>query len=247
MALNGTPRPSVIEEIVDQILSAINSGELQPGCRLPSEPELAQKLGVGRTSLREALGRMRALGVIDVHRGRGTYVAVQPLADPRVAFMRWTAEHHSQVLGLFEVRMALEAGAASLAAVRHTKDELQALHEAALEHLEAGSRGDLNMLVESDQRFHWALIAAAHNEALERMYSLLVAQLLDYRTKSLALEGAPRRSASDHLDIWKAVGSRDPERARQSVLAHLASLYSEVQEAGGTNTSNSVLPSVPKI
>jgi GntR family transcriptional repressor for pyruvate dehydrogenase complex len=246
MALTGTPRPSVIDEIVDRILDAINSGELQPGSRLPSEPELATRLGVGRTSLREALGRMRALGVIDVQRGRGTYVAVQPLADPRVAFMRWTAQHHSQVLGLFEVRMALEAGAASLAAVRHTHSDIDALHRSALEHLEAGTNGDLDLLVESDQRFHWALIAAAHNEALERMYSLLVAQLLDYRKKSLALDGAPHRSASDHLDIWASVSSGDPDRARQSVLAHLASLYSEVQEAGGM-TGFSRQSSVPKI
>lgn len=244
--LNGGPRRSVIDEIVDQIVTSIRNGDLRPGGQLPSEPELAQMLGVGRTSLREALGRLRALGVVEVQRGRGTFVANQPLADPRVAFMQWTAQHHEQVLGLFEVRMALEAGAASLAAVRATPVDLDSLRHWANAHVEAGNLGDLDHLVESDQRFHQALIAAAHNEALEGMYSLLVNRLVDYRRKSLALDGAPHRSANDHLSICDAIESGDPTVARASVLAHLASLYGEVQEAGASGDGEhlTVIPQI---
>lgn len=196
---------------------------------MPTEPELARRLGVGRTSVREGIGKLRMLGLVEVRRGLGTYVCDAPQADPRMAFLQWTTENHDQILELFEVRMALEATAASLSCARATARELGVLESAARAHDQAHLETDLPALVGTDQAFHAALVRCSHNEALTKVYDILVPQLADYRRKSLALHGAAERSSKDHLSIVEAVRLRDPEGARAAVLEHLAMLYREVK------------------
>lgn len=244
MTLSAAPRQSVPEVIIERILQAISSGDIRPGERLPTEPELARSLGVGRTSVREALGKLQMLGVIEVRRGLGTFVTNTTTTDPKVAFLRWSAEHSDQVIDLFEVRMALEAAAAALAAVRANAAERRALLAAARRHGEVADDG-LDPLVATDQEFHQLLVDASHNEALQRVYAMLVPQFYEYRKKSLALRGAPERSASDHLSIVTAIQARAPEQARAAVLAHLATLYAEVLDMSSKPTRKRATARVP--
>ena len=152
-------RGSVSDAVADQILAAISSGEYQPGDRLPTEPDLARQLGVGRTSVREGVGKLRMLGAVEVRRGLGTFVTDQDRSDARLAFIRWTAEHRYEIVDIFEVRISLETTAASLAASRATEAELDNLSEMAEAHGAAGEADDLELLVKTDQAFHEALLA----------------------------------------------------------------------------------------
>jgi GntR family transcriptional repressor for pyruvate dehydrogenase complex len=237
-------KQSTAEDVAEAVLAAIRAGEYAPGDRLPTEPELAKDLGVGRTSVREGIGKLRMLGVVEVRRGLGTFVAAVE-GDPGLAFLQWTMEHHYQIVSLFEVRMSLEATAASLAAQRASHSQVEALQQAAEAHRQAHADDDLTKLVTTDQDFHQRLISASKNEALSDVYASLVPRLFEYRRKSLALEGASARSSHDHLAIVDAVRQRDPQQAREETLRHLYTLYREVLHASGDNDRQTGTVEVP--
>lgn len=231
MALSALRHGSLSDDVAQRILTAIESGEFSPGDRLPTEPVLAQMLGVGRTSVREGIGKLRMLGMVEVRRGLGTFVCESSRSDPQMAFLQWTAEHHYRIIDLFEVRMALESTAASLACSRATASDLKALERAAAHHVAAHEADVLPDLVATDQAFHVALVTSSHNDALRHVYDILVPQLIDYRRKSLALAGAAHRSAHDHLAIVAAIRARDSAAAEQAVGKHLDTLYREIVAA----------------
>ena len=229
-------RRSAAEDVAEAVLAAIQRGEYTLGGKLPTEPELARQLGVGRTTVREGIGQLRMLGVVDVRRGLGTFVTAVE-RDPSSAFLQWTRENRYQIASLFEVRMSLEATAASLAAQRADDERLEAMFVAAKEHEQAHLADDLTLLVKTDQSFHQELVLASKNEALYDVYGLLVPRLVEYRRKSLALQGAPKRSSHDHLTIVEAVKQRNPEEARQATLSHLTTLYRELLYAASDSSA----------
>jgi GntR family transcriptional repressor for pyruvate dehydrogenase complex len=222
------PVPDVIAERLTMLIAA---GSLQPGDRLPAEPELARQFGVGRSSLREAVRKLHTLGVVDVVNGRGTFIREPPEDDPTLRFLRWSARDGFAAAEVLETRIGLEVTAAGLACLRASDNEL-----ATLLHLSAGHEADhtsagVVQLVETDQRFHAALIAASHNEVLRQLYEPLVARLAEFRRHTLSLAGAPERSAHDHASIATALQTRDAAAARRAVVRHLGTLYGEVLTA----------------
>ena len=229
-ASNGR-RASVSEQVTDALLAQISSGQYQPGDRLPTEPDLARQFGVARTSVREGLAKLRMLGVVEVRRGLGTFVTDGVATDPRLSFIQWTAEHLYQIVDIFEVRISLETTGASLAAVRATQDDLALLEERAEAHAKAAESSDLELMVATDQEFHSAMMACSANEALQRVYGILVPELVPYRRKSLALAKAPSRSAADHQAIVEAIRCGQPAQAHSAALKHLSTLYQEIRRA----------------
>ena len=241
----GISRGSVSDAVADKILADISSGVYHAGDKLPTEPELARQLGVGRTSVREGVGKLRLLGAVEVRRGLGTFVTVQDPSDARMAFIRWTAEHRYEIVDIFEVRMSLETTAASLAASRATKAELEHLSQLAEAHAAASEAANLELLVKTDQEFHEALLECSHNEALIRVYSIIVPELVPYRSTSLALTGASTRSAHDHRSIVAAIRAQHPAQAQAATLAHLSTLYDEILKARDVAESRKLKGSAP--
>ena len=223
--------------IAEQIVEAIRKGALKPGDRLPTEQVLARQLGVGRTSVREGLQKLQTLGLIDVRKGRGAFVAERDQADATEVFARWTAEYRFAIEELLEVRIALESQAAGIAAVRAAGsqlDELDRLHRA---HRLAGEQRDTREIVGTDERFHEAVFEASGNRLLTKMYHVLIPELTEFRQKSLALPWAPERSARGHAVIVDAIRKRDPAAARSAMIDHLWVLYGEVHETAARQGS----------
>jgi GntR family transcriptional repressor for pyruvate dehydrogenase complex len=217
--------------VADQLLESVAQGRFAPGSQLPTEPELARMLGVGRTSLREAVQRLRTLGVIEVRKGLGTFVSDEGTNNPILLFAAWSSENRYEVAELLETRMALELAAAPLAAERSSPGDLASLRKTSAEHIEAELGGDLADLVRTDQAFHLALAAASGNQLLVKMYGMLVPQLAEYRERSLAIPGAPDRSGAGHVRVVDAIERRDPPGARAAILDHLMTLYDEFIDA----------------
>ena len=120
--------------IAERLTRAIREGALQPGDRLPTELELARDFGVGRTSVREGLQKLRAHGLIESRKGLGAFVAATLPPDPLADFERWTQSDPRAIEHLVEGRFALEALAAALAALRATDEELAEIEHHHLEH-----------------------------------------------------------------------------------------------------------------
>jgi DNA-binding FadR family transcriptional regulator len=221
------PLPELIE---DKLRQLIESGRFKAGDRLPTEPELAQRMAVARSSLRTALQRLQLQGIVEVMRGRGWYVRstdVSEREEPAVFDGRISDSD------LMEVRIALEATAASLAALRAEPGEVDEITKRARDH-QTASIDDQEELLRTDEEFHAAVVKASHNELLEQLYRSLVPKLRGYRRNTYGSTEIHNRSAADHNQVAWFVKRRDEGGARAAMTTHLLGLYHDLAAKGGT-------------
>jgi GntR family transcriptional repressor for pyruvate dehydrogenase complex len=191
---------------------------LRPGDRLPPERELARLLGVSRTSLRQALMALRVEGLIDVRHGTGIYLARAPedVVPPIAGALRAA---HPELPALGEVRNALEALAARLAAERRNDEDLAAMADSLQRmsaEIDAGESGHIG-----DRLFHRAVLRAARNDVLAGVFEVLAQGAERIAQASLARPDQPPRSLTAHRLIFEAVAARDGELAQRLMLGHL--------------------------
>lgn len=167
MPLTSPRRSALADQVIAQLRAQITSGEWPMGSRIPTEPELVEQLGVARNTVREAVRALAHNGLLDIRQGSGTYVvATSELAG--VMNRRFAAAEPGHVA---ELRSALEASAARLAAERRTAQDLRQL-DALLERRErAWESGAAEAFVEADANLHMAIVSASHNEVLAEIYA----------------------------------------------------------------------------
>ncbi|MCX2951011.1 FadR/GntR family transcriptional regulator [Lentzea sp. NEAU-D7] len=218
------PLPELIEQ---KLREQIIGGTLKAGDRLPTEPELARKLDVARSSLRTALQRLQLQGIVEVRRGLGWYVRRTDLAAVEEHIEGRLAAKQFSPTDLLEVRIALETTAASLAAVRAGDGELDEL--AKLNHrYQRAQVEDAQEVIESDEEFHSALIRASHNELLEHMYQVLVPGLQDCKRHAHPSREVHNRSANEHEQVIWFLRRHDEVGAKSAMTTHLLGLYNDV-------------------
>jgi GntR family transcriptional repressor for pyruvate dehydrogenase complex len=222
----GRRRP-LYERVVGRLEALIRAEDLQPGDRLMGERELAGRLGVSRTSVRQALTALRVRGVVEVRHGDGIYLLRQ--ADDLLGTLaEGLIESHAHLPAINEAREALEPYAARLAARRRTAEDLRALH-GALDLMRAEIGGGEHG-VAGDERFHTAVVAAAHNEVITTLYEQLAAGLATTSQASLVREGQPVRSLGDHEAVVRAIEAGDEERAEMTMRLHVRA-FSDLEMA----------------
>lgn len=221
------PLPELIEE---KLRSLIAGGHFKAGDRLPTEPELAQRLAVARSSLRTALQRLQIQGIVEVLRGRGWYVRstnVSGHEEPLVFDQRISD------LELMEVRIALEGTAASMAAMRATPGELDDITKLAKEHQHAPI-DDKDELLRTDEAFHAAVVKASHNQLLDQLHQSLVVRVRAFRRNSYGSSEVHNRSANEHSQVARFLKRRDEGGARDVMTTHLLGLYNDMATQAGT-------------
>jgi GntR family transcriptional repressor for pyruvate dehydrogenase complex len=191
---------------------------LDAGDRLPAERELARRLGVSRTSLREALTALRIEGAIEVQHGNGIYLLRSPSETiPPITADLTIANPSLPALG--EVRNTLEALAAELAAQRRDDADLARMVESIRDMDASVATGEAG--VDGDRRFHASILAAAHNPVLAELLQSLAEGAGQIATASLTRAGQPPRSLGAHRLILDAIIVRDSELARRLMREHL--------------------------
>ena len=217
------------ERVIARISDAIVSGELTPGDRLPPERELAGQFGVSRTVVRDAIKTLSGRGILRVKRGAGNFVADPQEGAPAGpgAFAEGLSLGGEGFGDLFEVRKVLEAQAAQWAARRrsdHHVGRLRGIVEEAYGHAD-----DPDVLNETDARFHVAVAEASQNLVLVRVMFTLLDLLATIRRETLDIAGRARLSLDEHERIIEEIEARDPEAAREAMLAHLISVESAIR------------------
>ncbi len=222
----------VYQQIVDQIKGLLKTGQLKPGDRLDSERELAENLGVSRASVREALAAMEHLGVLETRQGEGTFIAdhyQKPLIEP---FLIMTLMDPTTNMELLEVRKILEVQAVELATLRADDKDLEKLEKYIL--LMEEDLGKNILGEENDASFHFCIAEATKNRALIRiMHTIsdsLEQSMRSGRYRLFAKEGNGQKLYQQHLDIFDAVSSRDPEAAKNAMLKHLNFVVRELEK-----------------
>ncbi|MFB7496453.1 FadR/GntR family transcriptional regulator [Streptomyces sp. NPDC056161] len=212
---------SAVDRAVDGLRRMISSGRLSAGDRLPPESDLCAELGISRSSLREAVRMLAALGVVESRHGSGTFVSQLRPAE-MIGSLSLTVEllPLDGVLELFEARRVLEAHAAAQAAARITPDELTAL-VAIMEALEATDDPDEGS--ELNHRFHSEIARIAGNPSIESLLAVLSDRSRAYQVYLLP-EGPAMKRESDagHRAIAESLTQRDPAAAAAAAAAHLA-------------------------
>jgi DNA-binding FadR family transcriptional regulator len=208
MALTTPRREPLADQVIAQLRAQITSGEWPVGSRIPTEAELVERLGVARNTVREAVRALAHNGLLDIRQGSGTYVlATSELAG--VMHRRFAEADKSEVT---ELRLALEAAAARLAATRRTTQDLRLLETALKRRDEAWSSGDAEAFVLNDAAFHQAVMAASHNRVLSDLYADLGEVLREELRETVGPVLEEHRYVS-HDGILDAIRHSDTERA----------------------------------
>ncbi|MFV8188399.1 FadR/GntR family transcriptional regulator [Streptomyces sp. AF1B] len=216
----GALRPSpLVEQAAERLRAQITGGHWPVGTRLPGETTLAKELGVGRSTVREALRALAGAGLVQPRQGAGVFViATEPAED-------WpTRLRRAAVSDVYEVRMAVEVHAARLAARRRTPEGVAAI-ERALEQRRAAASGDDAAFVDADIALHAAVVAAAHNPVLADLFTEFTPVLRTGLVELLALTGLrardPNTADAAHEALVRAVADGDAEGAAEVLRQEL--------------------------
>jgi DNA-binding FadR family transcriptional regulator len=212
---------SVTDDAIEAIKQMIMDGELRPGDRLPREPDLAERLGLSRNSLREAVRALSLIHVLDVRRGDGTYVtSLEPsLLMDAMGFM---VDFHRDdtVLQILEARRMIEPVIAEMAAVRMPAEDIEGLTP-LLDSL--GDNPTVEQLVENDLEFHRRIAAGSGNAVLASLLESLSGRTQRARAwRGLTQEGVRERTLAEHRAIVRALADRQPDVTRALSTMHVA-------------------------
>jgi GntR family transcriptional repressor for pyruvate dehydrogenase complex len=207
-------------QVVEQIQQMIKAGELAPGDQLLPERELAEKIGVSRTSVRQSLAILDGMGIIEITPRDGAYVRRQPWQGALEPLIQVLYQERDQVTHLFEVRQIIETQAARLAALRRDEADLKRLE--VLNQQFKAELYDGDMAFEANTRFHLCIVETAKNPILTQIMStVLMATIEVYmsaRHQSLSHVRNLFRFVDEHQQIIEAIAQQNPDLAA-SLLA----------------------------
>ncbi|MDQ0198367.1 FadR/GntR family transcriptional regulator [Neobacillus ginsengisoli] len=214
----------IYEEVAEAIYEMIRSGQLKPGDKLDSVQQLAENFQVGRSAIREALTSLRAMGLVDMKQGEGTYI--KEFVSEQITFPLSTAilMNKEDIAQLLEVRKIIESGTAAAAAKKRTNQHL-AMMESALEEMKK-AHGDEELGEKADLQFHFALAEAAQNQLLMSLMNhvsgLMSETMRETRKVWLfSKQTTVERLYDEHKAIYQAIMEQDEEKARYFMLVHL--------------------------
>lgn len=191
--------------VFNTLRQAILTGELKPGERL-MEIHLANRLGVSRTPIREAIRKLELEGLVTMMPRRGAEVA------------QITEKSMNDVL---EVRRAMDALCAELACERITEEELEQLAEACEEFEKATATGDVKLIAQTDVALHDIIMQATGNKRLVQLINNLSEQMYRYRFEYIKDFSQHERLVEEHRDIYESLLHRDKEKASQAAKTHI--------------------------
>jgi DNA-binding FadR family transcriptional regulator len=222
-----TRRAGLVDQVIEQLRTAVTQGEWPIGERIPTEAELVEQLGVGRNTVREAVRALAHTGLLEVRQGDGTYV--RATSEVSGAIRRLCGSELREVL---QVRRTLEVEGARLAAVERTEDEVAGLWS-LLSRREAELReGRWLDFARTDAEFHCAVVGAGHNRLLTELYRGLTEVIAaSIATTSSIAPGADHSPEIGHEGLAQAIADRDPDRAAAEACGFLDELLERVERA----------------
>jgi len=212
------------DEIVSRLRALIVAGVWKPGDRLATERELAGRLAVSRSAVREALLRLESAGLVERRQGSGTRVASRVPVSAMLASLERDAEGVSAASA--EFRTVVEPQIARLAATRIDQTELDALAAVLAESAEVH---DVERSVRLDVAFHVAIAAATRNPLLASLSELTVSWTVEARLFSHLAEEGRRLSHDGHARLLRALRAGDPDAAEAAMRVHLDEIADLVQ------------------
>lgn len=227
-------RFSITDEAVKRIQSELLSGRYKVGDRLATERELSEQLGVGRSTVREALKAVRALGFVEIRQGKGVYVRKTKL-DTDDSIRNWFARHEFQLTDFLEVRAVLEPLAVRLAIERATTEEIAKIGQVLQRFGRAMAAGSVAELASSDQLFHSAIAEATHNKLIVLIDQSLAEAFRGYRMHAFAIKETASDALVPHQRIFDAIRERNPIAGMNEMVEHLRITLDDIHKVVAAN------------
>jgi GntR family transcriptional repressor for pyruvate dehydrogenase complex len=219
----------IYEEVAETIYEMIRTGELKPGSRLDSVQQLAENFQVGRSAIREALTSLRAMGLVELKQGEGTFI--KEFDKDQITFPLSTAilMNKEDIAQLLEVRKIIEIGSAATAAKKRTTEHLTKMERALLEMKSAN--GDEELGEKADLQFHLAIAEAGQNALLlslmNHVSDLMGETMRETRRVWLfSKQTTVEQLYEEHKSIYEAIKEQDEEKASKFMLVHLENIES---------------------
>ena len=204
-------RHNLADAVVSRLQQQLSLGEYQPGEKLPSEPELMEQFGVGRSTIREAIRILANTGLLSVRQGSGTFVEQQNgIAEPLTQRLK-----RADAADLDEVRQLLEMKIAEKAALKRTKKDIEKMQTLLKKRSMAANAGDVEEAIRSDVQFHVAIAVASRNDILADLYKTIAEEMnrffrMTYTHTDTFVETQPWHEA-----LLKSIEEQDPQKAWQ--------------------------------
>ncbi len=229
----------IYEEVSEAILGMIKNGTLKPGDKLLPVHQLAEQFQVGRSAVREALSALRAMGLIEMKQGEGTYVKNFTASSLTSSLNSTLLMKQEDIVNLFEVRKVLEVGVVGAAALKRTEENIHNMKH-WLDEMQKGI-GDEQAGEKADFHFHMVIAEASHNNILLELMnhvSEMIAEAIG-ETRRIILYGeqtTAERLLEEHRKIYEAVLENDVEAAQQAMQNHLTNVEYMVTGIEETNS-----------
>ncbi len=234
MAFETIRKSSAPEMVAEQIIGKIIGGELAPGTQLPAQRNLAQMLGVGRSSIREAIKALVVMGYLEPLQGKGTFINdALPVADPGIEKLA-AAFSAGSIFDLMEARELLECRSAALAAERADAAQIRSL-KAAMKKM-SGTQTDYAIFLDADIHFHAAVADAAGNVVLCELTKLVLEKVVAHHSalKTVLLPPAYREvSIRTAARVVEAIEAGDGDAAAGWMAQHLDAIRDELRNIIG--------------
>jgi len=206
------------EKVADNIRQMIIHKNLQPGDKLQNELELTKDLNVSRSTIREAIKILVSTNVLEVKRGRGTFVSENPGITKDPLGINFIEE--KDLLGhFFEVRLLVEPHMAEFAAIRATDDEIKSIREAYERVKEAIDHGIDH--TEADIEFHNQIAKSTHNPILQRIVPIINDVIIGGYAKTKDVPESEEIVLTHHRKIMHAIQAREKDSARRNMREHI--------------------------
>lgn len=213
--------------VIQQIQEKISLGVFTPGSKIPTEPVLMAQLGVGRSTVREAIRVLVSAGLLEVRQGDGTYV-LNPASSREPLEYRLRRATAREIR---EVRRIIEIEAARLAAQNRTQADIEAMHGFLAQKKLAHARNDIHGYVTADIAFHTAVATASGNSLLADLYRSFCMVFQDFLDELIADRGVNAHQDRIHDGLLAAIAAKEPETAARFVMEGLDQFTSDAQAA----------------
>ena len=219
-------RISITDAVVDSIKEMILTEGYKEGDKLPAEAKLCEMLGVSRTSVREAIRVLQALGYVESRPGKGAFVS----ANHRKEIVPWYDVENPQFTNFMEVRMAVETLAVRLAVERASDKDVGEIEKVHKSFVSANEKMDMIRMIMLDELFHTKIVEFTRNQLLVNINSQLLEAFRIYRSESFTSKEVYKNAIDPHARILACFQNRDAKQAVEEMRRHLNITTSDMEQ-----------------
>lgn len=226
-------KSSRISIVVNELKTAIEDGKYQIAAKLPAELLLSKQLNVSRSTIRESMRFLEALGYVEFKPGKGAFVA-NSKAKPKESISNWFCENSNQLKELMQVRQSLEILAQSLATTVITEKQIEELSNIESQFEKSVRNKDVVRMAELDEHFHAFIVKIANNSVLSKIHLQIQKELNQYRVNAFSTKSSIH-AIGPHRNIIQAIKDKDMEMGSIFVEQHISTSLEDMSKEKATD------------